>query len=378
MSTPAVDAPPDPAHGSTAPRRVVVIRPELGGVASVAAAGADVVRARGAEVVEVVGPEGGTPALDAARQVWANRHLIRGAEVVHVEVGITAVSTFWLAAWACVLGARPVVVLHDGPVIVRAPGSGMMRTRPGRRDAIAHKLLAPLFDRPLRAWLRLRARTWVTLTERARRDAAAAGLGPVVVVPHGADPPTATEPPSTCTTVVFAGFISPAKGLDVLVDAWEAVGEATGLRLVVVGGSGRQHADYAAGLRARLAGIAAPSVWEGWVPDERAFHAAIAHAAIVVLPYRTSNPASGILVRAIVEGRAVLGTSVPAVEDFVDAGASASIVPRGDAVALAEALLGLARDPSRRDALGSAAGAWASEHCTWQAYSDRLFEAWEW
>jgi len=355
-----------------------VIRPEVGGIAFVAAAGADVVRATGADVLELVGRQGGSPALDAARLVWANRHHIRTADVVHVEVGVTAVSTFWIAVWACALGARPVTVLHDGSVIVRAPGSGLIRTRPGRRDAIAHKLLAPAVDRPLRAWLAWRTRTWVTLTERARRDVAAAGLRPVAVVPLGADPPTATSPPSECTTVVFAGFISPAKGLDLLVDAWEEVGEATGLRLVVVGDPGRQNAEYASGLRARLAGSAAPSTWEGWVTDEDAFHTAIAEAAVVVLPYRRSNPASGILIRAVVEGRAVLGTAVPAVEDFVVDGVSAAVVPCDDAEALADSLLELARDPSARDALGAAAGAWASEHCTWQAYSDRLFDTWGW
>jgi len=376
VSTPLVDTWRPPGRRSTAPRRVVVIRPAVGGIAFVAGAGADVVRARGSDVVELVGQEGGSPALDGARKVWAHRRHIRNADVVHVEVGVTAVSTFWLALWACVLGARPVTVLHDGPVIVRAPGSGLIRTRSGRRDAVAHKLLAPLIDRPLRAWLVRRTRTWVTLTERARREVAAAGLGPVVVVPLGADPPTATVPPSACTTVVFAGFISPAKGLDVLVDAWEAVGEATGLRLVVVGDPGRQHADYASGLRSRLSGMAAPSAWEGWVTEEQAFHAAIADAAIVVLPYRASNPASGILIRAVVEGRAVLGTAVPAVEDFVDDGVSASVVPCDDVGALARALLELARDPSARDALGAAAGSWASRHCTWPAYAGHLLDAW--
>src|ERR1700726_3241530 len=69
-----------------------------------------------------------------------------------------------------------------------------------------------------------RTKSWVTLTDRSRRDMEAAGLGPVVVAPHGAEPPTSALPPSACTTVVYAGFISPAKGLDILAEAWEAVG----------------------------------------------------------------------------------------------------------------------------------------------------------
>ena len=135
---------------------------------------------------------------------------------------------------------------------------------------------------------------------------------------------------------MFAGIISPAKGLDVLVDAWRAIGKATSLRLVVVGGFERQHAAYADDLRLRLAAVDDAVTWRGWVDDD-AFNSIIATAGIVVLPYRESNPVSGILVRAAVEGRAIVGSSVPAVADFLEDGVTGVILGAGDVIGLARA-----------------------------------------
>lgn len=377
MTTSPADALRVDGPSRTSVQQVVVIRPAVGGIAYVAHAVADEFRGRGVEVTELVGGEGGSPARDAAREVWSHRRRIRAAELVHVELGVTAVPTFWLALWACVIGARPMIVVHDGSIIVRSPGCGLIRTGPGQRDAIAHRILAPLFDRPLRTALIRWTRGWVTLTERARRQVAEAGLEPVAVVALGADPPMSLSVPSACETVVFAGYIAPAKGLDLLVAAWELVGDATGLRLVVLGNPSRQHADYAEELRNRLEAVDAPSSWLGWVDDDHAFHSAIGEAAIVVLPYRVSNPASGILIRAAVEGRAIVGTDVPAVRDFLVDGVSGSVVPCDDAEALAEELLDLARNPARRDELGRNAGARAAASCTWALQVDQLLEAYQ-
>ncbi len=368
-----------PAHGASRGeiRHVVMIRPEVGGVAYVAQSSANELRGRGIQVTELVGTDGGSPALDGARTAWAHRAQIRSADVVHLELGVTALSAFWIGVWASLFRRRLVTVVHDGLRIVNAPGSGLIRTRPGRRDAIAHKIAAPLLNRPLRALIVRRTRRWVALSDRSRSELEGAGLGAAVVLPIGADPPTSAARPSECKTVVFAGFISPAKGLDVLADAWEAVGPATNLRLVVVGNHGRQYADYAEAVRRRLESLDPTVSWSGWVNDDETFNAAIAEAAIVVLPYRRSNPASGILIRAAVEGRAIIGSSVPAVVDFLADGVTGLIVEPDDAEGLARALLVLATDQAARDALGAASARWAAEHCTWATQVDHLVAAYE-
>jgi glycosyltransferase involved in cell wall biosynthesis len=239
---------------------------------------------------------------------------------------------------------------------------------------VAHKIFAPLLDRPLRALLTRRTRCWVTFSERAKGELEAAGFHPVLVVPHGADPPTASAPPSAGKTVVFAGYIAQSKGIDVLLDAWEAVAAGTGLTLQIVGGARRHYVDYADSLQSRIEASGLPVIWSGWVSDE-VLAATIAEAALVVLPYRTSNPVSGILVRSAVEGRAIIATSVPAFVDMLQDGVTGVIVEPGAVEGLARALSSLVDDGAARDALGRAAAAWAADHCTWRAEVDGLEQA---
>jgi colanic acid/amylovoran biosynthesis glycosyltransferase len=81
--------------------------------------------------------------------------------------------------------------------------------------------------------------------------------------------------------------------------------------------------------------------------------------------------------RAAVEGRAIIGSSVPAVVDFLADGVTGVVVEPDDALGLAGALLDLAADPATRDQLGAASGRWAASRCTWTAQVDGLVAAYE-
>ncbi len=354
--------------------RVVMIRPKTGGVAYVAGCCAAELRARGVVVAELTGGDRGSPAREGLRQVWARRSLIRSANIVHVELGLTALSTFWLALWAGFLRGDLVTVSHDGPRLVGSPGSGVIVTGPGLRDAIASKVFARLLDRPLRAFVRRRTAVWVTLSRESARQLEGVGCSPVVTVAHGADAPTADRPPSQCDTVVYAGYIAPAKGLDRLVVACENLGSTTGLRLQIVGEPGAGDHGYAADLQHRLERSGTPFSWEGWV-DDTTFNTIIARAAMVVIPYRRSNPVSGILVRAAVEGRPIVGTPVPAVTGPMDDGLPCVRVEDDDPEGLSKAIAELAADSSRRDAVGLATARWGATHCTWAIHVDGLENA---
>ena len=352
-------------------RRIVMIRPETGGVGYVAQSCATELRARGVTVIELTGGDRGSPALVGLRQIWARRSWVRGADIIHVELGATAQSTFWLAFWASAVRGDLVTVSHDGPLLVGSPGSGVMVTGPGFRDAIAHKVFARLLDRPLRALLRRRTIVWVTLGRESAGQLQATGCSPVVVAALGADPPSAHRPPSQCDTVVYAGYIAPAKGLDRLVAACENLGSSTGLKLQIVGEPSSGSHGYAADLRRRLERSGIPFSWEGWV-DEPAFNTIIARAAVVVIPYRRSNPMSGVVVRAAVEGRPIIGTLVPAITGPMAAGLPCIGVEDGEPEGLAKAIAGLAADPGGRDELGGAAARWGATHCTWALHVDGL------
>ncbi len=322
-------------------------------------------------MTELTGGDRGSPALEGLRQIWARRSWIRNADIVHVELGATAQSTFWLAFWTSVLRGDLVTVSHDGPLLVGSPGSGVMVTGPGVRTAIAHKVFARFLDRPLRALLRHRTMVWVTLGRESARQLHAIGHSPVVVAALGADAPTADRPPSQCDTVVYAGYIAPAKGLDRLVVACENLGSSTGLRLQIVGEPSTDSHGYAADLRHRLERSGIPFSWEGWV-DDPAFNAIIARAAVVVIPYRRSNPMSGVVVRAAVEGRPIIGTLVPAITGPMAEGLPCIRVEDGHPDGLAKAIAELAADPRGRDELGRAAARWGATHCTWALHVDGL------
>jgi glycosyltransferase involved in cell wall biosynthesis len=92
------------------------------------------------------------------------------------------------------------------------------------------------------------------------------------------------------------------------------------------------------------------------------------------VPYRSSNPASAILVRAMVEGRAIVATDVAAVADAIGPEA-ALIVPPGDGEALATALGRAIRDPELRDRLGTAAARIAADRFAWAHTADDLLAA---
>jgi glycosyltransferase involved in cell wall biosynthesis len=350
--------------------RVLLVHPAAGGVATVAERGAEALRARGWSVEALPVPRAGGSALPVAlRTAWRARGAWRRADVVHVELGRLDAEVFWVAALLA-LPARVVLVAHDAPdPVIKGAGARAVAGPASRRwrSRLAYRVAGPLLDRLLRRLVVRRARVAVVLTEAARDGWRTPRA--VVVAPHGADGPTPDRrPPSTGSHVLFAGFLGPSKGLDVLLDAWRAVGGASGLPLLVAGEpAAGDDAAWVAGLRRRPT----PGVtWLGAVADER-WARLFADAAIVVLPYRASNPASGILVRAMVEGRPVVATPVPAVAAVGDPSALV-VVPAEDPAALATALRTLLADPAARDALGARAAAAAARRWTWDRTAEAL------
>jgi glycosyltransferase involved in cell wall biosynthesis len=68
-----------------------------------------------------------------------------------------------------------------------------------------------------------------------------------------------------------------------------------------------------------------------------------------------------VIPEAMALGCPVIGSSHPAVTEGFVAGTSGVMVPEGDGVALAAAMLALNADPARRHALGQAARLFATE-----------------
>ncbi len=352
-------------------QRILAIGPSSGGVADAFSGSVAALRGRGLRVTEERPSRRGSAAVAAARSLWARRRSIRRADAVHVEFGSNDLAAFWFA-WLAVGLRRPVVlVVHDPPKIAHAPGAALIAHGSAWRLRVAYRILSPLLDARLIAGVLRRAGAIVVLGEQARAELQARTARPVICAPHGMIRAGAQEPPSRCDYVLFAGYLGPGKGLDILLAAWRSL-EHPDLRLVIAGAASPDHAGWAQALREQRGGHASPPQWLGRIDSERDFQRLFDRAAIVVLPYRRSSPASGILVRAMAAGRCVVATRVQAVEAVIEDGTSGVIVNAEDAGGLARELGRLAADGAERDRLGAQAALRAQELFGWDAHVDAL------
>lgn len=144
------------------------------------------------------------------------------------------------------------------------------------------------------------------------------------------------------SVLYLGGFADPAKGGAVLVDALSSLLPDRG------------------DVDVRLAGPGTPPPalpervsWCGFL-DEPAKNAALAAADLFVMPSLSEGMPIALL-EAMSHGLPIVATRVGAVSEVLSDGVDAVLVDPGDAAQLANALAGLAADPSRRDALGVAA-----------------------
>jgi glycosyltransferase involved in cell wall biosynthesis len=350
---------------------VMVVRPTTGGVAHVGSNVVAELRRQDRSVHDIALTERAAPAWQGVYTALRLVRSIRQAGVVHIELGRTTAAPFWFALVAVSLRPDVVVVAHDAPVLVDAPGAAVVPARRGWRDAVAHRIFAPLLDRRLTSYMRRRVGAVAVLSELAGHMCREAGIKNIGLIQHGADAPVSGPRPSQSRTVVFGGFLSPAKGLEDLLDAWQRIGQGTGFQLIVAGKSSRQHADWHGSLKETSAGWENPPVWTGYLDDQR-FNRLIADAAVVVLPYRSSNPASGILIRAMVQGRAVVATRLSAMESLIAHAINGQLYDVRDIDSLAQELDALIRDPAERDRLGAEAARTAALRHSWKRQVEDL------
>ena len=203
------------------------------------------------------------------------------------------------------------------------------------------------FDRELTGWMLRNSDGYLVMSESVERDLAALKPGaPCRRVPHpfyaqfdrgrftresararlGLDP--------AAEVVLFFGYVRRYKGLDTLLDAWPAVRARRPATLVVAGDFYEDPAPYRA-----LAAPAGDSVRlrEGYQSDEDV-EALFRAADVVVLPYRSATQ-SGVTHVAYALGVPVITTDVGGLAETVRPGETGLVVPPGDRVALAAAVV---------------------------------------
>jgi glycosyltransferase involved in cell wall biosynthesis len=251
---------------------------------------------------------------------------VRAARTVEADL----LHAHWLpSGWVAARTGRPYVVQvwgTDVELVRRAPGLARRVLR-GARLVIAAS---------------------TALAESAR----ALGATKVEVIPSGVDVPPEVGEEASPPEVLYAGRLSPEKGVEELVEA------TRGLNLVVAGDGP---------LRSRV-----PQA-RGFVPHEE-LQQLYARAAVVACPSRREGFGVACL-EAMAHGRPVVATGVGGLRDLVVDGETGLVVPTRDPVALRAALDRLLGDPGLRRRLGSGGRERAQEHFSWDVVTEATVAA---
>ena len=280
----------------------------------------------------LAGPRGVMPEL--RRRPWgaplllgsmagAVRRAARRADLVHAH---------WLPTAAAALAARVpyVVTLHGSDVVLarRAPFLARVVLRRARRVIAVSRALAD--------------------------EARALGVDDVAVIPNGVDippePGREAEPPY----VLYAGRLSPEKGVE------DLLGAANGLNLVVAGDGPLRSAVPQA---------------RGFVPRPE-LQRLLAAAAVVACPSRREG-FGVVCAEAMAYGRAVVASRVGGLIDLVEDGRTGLLVPPRDPAALRAALERLLADSELRARLGASAREHVTALCSWERVTGATLSVYE-
>ena len=177
------------------------------------------------------------------------------------------------------------------------------------------------------------------------------GASEIHVIPSGVDIPPAVGAEADPPEVLYAGRLSPEKGILELVDA------AHGLNLVVAGDGP---------LRDRV------PMARGFLPPEE-LAPLYARAAVVACPSHREGFGVACL-EAMAHGRPVVASAVGGLLDLVVDGETGIHVPPGEVPALRAALELLLVDRDLRRRLGEAGRRRAAEHFSWDAVTRQTVE----
>lgn len=168
-----------------------------------------------------------------------------------------------------------------------------------------------------------------------------AGTAPerIVVKPNVVpDPGPRSRPPSESATILYAGRLSPEKGIGLLLDAWDQAGsETAGMELAVVG---------AGPLREELESRASPRVrCLGWV-ESAELRERMLDARALVFPSQWPENFGRVIVEALAAGTPVLASDIATPAEIVRELGARWVVKPGDTSAWSSALTALTDDVS--------------------------------
>ena len=252
--------------------------------------------------------------------VRAARRAARDADLVHAH---------WLPSGIAAVATRK-------PFVVQLWGTDVELAR--RAPSLARAVLS-------------RAEAVVCPSTALAGDATRLGARQIEVVPSGVDVPAAVGKEADPPEVLYAGRLSPEKGILELVEA------ASDLNLVVAGDGP---------LRAKV------PMARGFVPPGE-LAKLYARAAVVACPSHREGFGVAAL-EAMAHGRPVVAGAVGGLLDLVVNGETGILVEPGNVPALRAALERLLVDPELRRRMGDAGRKRAVEHFGWDAITRKTLD----
>jgi len=300
----------------------------------------------------------------------ALRFLFSRPDVLHVQylalLDFGVPVEYWFVRFAKLLGIRIVHTVHN----VLPLDSGEKR-RPGYSKLYKTADLLICHGKEARA----------RLVEEFKVPA-----GKIVVVPHGPMFANAQQVrplearnmlgfrPEEVIVLCF-GVISPYKGIDWLVRAWEKVPDKQNACLMI---AGTGDAALLASIEqdVRDLGIAdSVRLHLKFVPAEMvpAFYQA---ADVLAYPYRESTT-SGAITTGIGYGKPIVATGLPTIREILREGETALLVEYGNQAGLASALSQLIHDSTLRARMGASVAALSRRWSSWEAIAERTRQCYE-
>ncbi|PQE01746.1 glycosyl transferase family 1 [Mycobacterium sp. EPG1] len=186
----------------------------------------------------------------------------------------------------------------------------------------------------------------------------------VVVIPHGAVLPSQPRLKRASRPVILSfGLLGPGKGIEHVIGVMPSLLNVPGRPRYVVAGQThpkvlvREGESYRDSLveQVRSGGLTDSVTFDGRYLDRTSLSALIQAAAVIVLPYdSTDQVTSGVLVDAVASGRPMVATAFPHAVELLRDGAGI-LVPHGDPEALTAALRRVLTQPRLAGTMASAA-----------------------
>jgi len=173
--------------------------------------------------------------------------------------------------------------------------------------------------------------------------------------------------------VVVFGFLNPAKGHLLAIEAWRRMRNPP---LLVIAGGAYSDRESAFAEQVRLAAERFPGriVLTGFLPNQELADL-LAAADLVLLPYLSSTSSYSLSV-AFSHGRPVLASNLECFREIAAQRPCLALFPAGDPEGLAQGVASLLADPAWIEQLQAEARLWASEH-SWERVGEETVRIYE-